>query len=237
MTQEVLQLFSSIAPHYDRLNRLLSLGIDRRWRRQGVAYLKEANHVLDLCAGTLALSKELLRVNPTASVTAVDFSREMLDQGLRDLTPHPPLLSKERGSKGGEVQTECIDFYEFSRPPKSFDAAMCAYGLRNLDDNPLALNKIHQLLKPGGKFVILEFFRPDRWYTWAWHLTYAQFVLPTLGQLISRHEGAYGHLRDSVRGFYTLDQYAALLRKTGFEVKGAKRLTGGISGLIVAEKE
>jgi len=108
--------------------------------------------------------------------------------------------------------------------------------MRNLVDNPAALQRIHQLLRPSGLFVVLEFFRPDRWYTWLWHLTYAQCVMPMIGRIVSRRRDAYKHLRDSVRGFYTLDRYAELLRENRFGVKVAKRLTGGISGLIVAEK-
>lgn len=140
---------------------------------------------------------------------------------------------------GGNVNatTICADFYQLDVPPLSYDGVMCAYGLRNLDDNPKALKKIHGLLKPGGRFVTLEFFRPDRWYSWAWNLTYGQFVIPTIGRLVSSHQAAYRHLRDSVRGYYTVDDYCGLLRETGFEVKVAKRQTGGISGLIVADKE
>ncbi len=225
---QIRDLFSSIAPKYDLLNSVLSLGIDRRWRQRAVAHLKDASHVLDVCAGTLALTRELLTINPTCRITAVDFSQEMLRQGLENLS--------ERGGATGGPATICSDFFQWNAPCESFDGTMCAYGMRNLDDNPVALKKIFTLLKPGGHLVILEFFRPDRWYTWVWNLTYAQFVLPAIGRLVSRHNGAYRHLRDSVRGFYTLDRYCNLLRESGFEVKESRRLTGGISGMIVAEK-
>lgn len=220
MSQQIHDLFSSIAPKYDLINRVLSLGIDRRWRREGVAYLKDRRRVLDLCAGTLALTKELLKVNPGCRITAIDFSEEMLKGAGVNVT----------------ATTICADFYQLDVPPLSYDGVMCAYGLRNLDDNPAALRKIYQLLTPGGRLVILEFFRPDRWYSWGWNLTYGQFVIPAVGVFLSRHRDAYRHLRDSVRHYYTLDQYENLLRETGFEVKVTKRQTGGISGLIVADK-
>ena len=226
MSQQIHDLFTSIAPNYDTLNTLLSLGIDRLWRRRAVECLRRHRVILDLCAGTLPLTRELLQINPTAQVTAVDFAQPMLDYGLQRL---PAELCRR-------ITTECTDFFQFTRPPESFDAAMCAYGLRNLDDNRLALQRIHQLLKRGGTFVLLEFFRPDRWYSWLFHRTYAQYVIPFVGWFVSRHRDAYRHLRDSVRGFYTLDQYVELLRETGFVVKTAQRLTGGVSGLIVAEK-
>ena len=218
MSEQIHSLFSSIAPNYDRLNSVLSLGIDRRWRQQAVRHLRGRSKVLDLCAGTLALSRALLEINPDVRITALDFSQEMLAQG------------RERVTK------LCADFFQWDHPVESFDGVMCSYGMRNLDDNPKALRKIHTLLQSGGRFVLLEFFRPDRWYTWCWNLTYAQFVLPAIGRVVSHHNGAYRHLRDSVRGFYAIDRYCDLLRETGFDVKVARRLTGGISGLIVADK-
>jgi demethylmenaquinone methyltransferase / 2-methoxy-6-polyprenyl-1,4-benzoquinol methylase len=223
---EIHDLFSSIARTYDRLNTVLSFGSDKIWRKRGVSYLQDRRAVLDICAGTLPLTKELLGVNSQVSVTAIDFSQPMIDWGLEH-------LPKEMASR---VTAECSDFFKFIRPPGSFDGAMCAYGMRNLDDNQEALTKIHQLLKTGGRLVILEFFRPDRWYTWFFHYTYAQFMIPIIGWLVSGNKGAYRYLRDSVRGFYTLDQYTALLNKSGFKVIKAKRMTGGISSLIVADK-
>ncbi|MBI4197420.1 MAG: ubiquinone/menaquinone biosynthesis methyltransferase [Deltaproteobacteria bacterium] len=223
---EIQGLFSSIAPQYDLLNTVLSFGTDHLWRKCGVSFLKESHQVLDLCAGTLALTRELLKINPSVSITATDFSEPMLREGQKKL----------QRDEHQRVSLECSDFFKFVRPPATFDAAMCAYGFRNLEDNTKALKRIHHLLKPGGRLLILEFFRPDRWYTWIFHYTYAQFLIPLIGWLVSRHQGAYKHLRDSVRGFYTLDQYIQLLRKTGFEIKKVKRLTGGISGLIVGEK-
>jgi len=226
MSEQIHELFSSIAPKYDLLNSVLSLGVDRRWRLEGVRHLTKCRNVLDLCAGTLALTQALLKVSREVQITAVDFSQAMLERGVQKLSP----------DEGQRVVTHCGDFFTFEAPEGAFDAAMCAYGVRNLDDNPFALKKIYRLLKPGGRLVILEFFRPDRWYTWAFHKTYGEFVIPSIGSLVSRHRKAYRHLRDSVRGFYTLDQYVQLLQETGFEVKVAKRQTGGISGMIVAEK-
>ncbi|MBI2082874.1 MAG: ubiquinone/menaquinone biosynthesis methyltransferase [Deltaproteobacteria bacterium] len=230
MTEQIQQLFTSIAPKYDLLNTLLSFGQHKRWRNKGVSYLKNQKKVLDLCAGTLSMTMALLEINPSAEVTAVDFSQEMLDEGLRR---HPTL---KKGGRGG-FSTVCADFFKFDAQPSFFDGMMCAYGMRNLDDNQAALRKIHQLLSPKGRLVILEFFRPDNWVMQLFHSTYAQFVIPPLGRLISRHPHAYEHLRDSVRGFYTIDEYCHLLQENGFEVKVVKRLTGGISGLIVAEKK
>ncbi|MBI4374135.1 MAG: class I SAM-dependent methyltransferase [Deltaproteobacteria bacterium] len=244
MSQVVQDLFTSIAPKYGRLNTILSLGQDRRWRKIAARHLQEQRNILDLCAGTLSLTEALLETNPTARITAIDFSEAMLEIGMKK-------LPKEFRT---QVAINCSDFYKWQpnitgvgerrihsagevrvAAPR-YDAVMCAYGMRNLDDNPAALQKIHQLLTNKGRLVILEFFRPDHWLMKFFHATYAQFVIPTIGRLISRHEGAYAHLRDSIRGFYTLDEYCQSLRETGFEVKVAKQLTGGISGLIVAEK-
>lgn len=224
--EKIRDLFSSIAPKYDLLNSLLSFGIDRIWRRKAVSFLLKKNPVLDLCAGTLALSQELLRRNSNVSVVATDFSKPMLERGLRNFP----------GELKRRIQTECIDFYDFTRPPGSFGGAMCSFGMRNLDDNELALQRIYQLLGSKGVVVILEFFKPDSRWMQFFHRTYVRWVIPSLGRLISRHPHAYKHLRDSIRSFYTLDQYRILLQKSGFRVLTSQRLTGGIAGLLVAEK-
>lgn len=226
MSDRIQELFCSIAPKYDLMNSLLSFGIDRIWRRKAVSFLLEKRHILDLCAGTLALSRELLTQNPQAQVVATDFSREMLEAGLKQL----PTAFQHR------LQIECVDFFNFTRPPGSFDGAMCSFGMRNLDENELALQRIYQLLGSKGVVVILEFFKPDSRWMQFFHRTYVCWVIPSLGRLISRHPHAYEHLRDSIRSFYTLDQYRTLLQKTGFRVLTSQRLTGGIAGLLVAEK-
>lgn len=227
MSQHVQKLFDTIAPKYDLLNGLLSLKIDSRWRKEAAQKLKDERfrEVLDLCAGTLALTLALLRTNSKSHVTAVDFSKAMLEIGEKNL-PYGLL---------GRVDLVVADVLKLKLQPQSYDAVMCAYGMRNLDDNAAALKMIHSLLRPGGRLVILEFFRPEGILSQVFNLTYAEFVIPVLGKLVSNHPNAYHYLRDSVRNFYTPSAYRELLKTIGFENIIVKPQSGGISHLIVAE--
>jgi demethylmenaquinone methyltransferase/2-methoxy-6-polyprenyl-1,4-benzoquinol methylase len=227
MSQHVQKLFDTIAPKYDLLNGLLSLKIDGRWRKEAVQKLKEDRFrdVLDLCAGTLALTIALLKTNSQCQVTAVDFSKAMLEEGDKNL----PYGFRSR------VDLVVADVLKLKLQPQSYDAVMCAYGMRNLDDNTAALKMIRSLLRPGGRLVILEFFRPEGILSQVFNLTYAEFVIPALGKLVSRHPNAYHYLRDSVRNFYTPTAYRELLRSIGFEKITIKPQSGGISHLITAE--
>ncbi len=227
MSQQVQNLFDRIAPKYDLLNSLLSFRIDRRWRKEAVNELKSDSiqKVLDVCAGTLALTSALLEVNPRCHVTAVDFSSAMLEEGKKRL----PFGYRTR------VDLLQADVMELTLPSYSFDAVMCAYGMRNLDNNELALKKIRELLKPNGKLVILDFFKPEGWMSQIFNLTYAEMIIPLAGRLVAKDRQAYNHLRDSVRRFYTPTAYRHLLSETGFTNITVTSQTGGISHLITAE--
>ena len=227
MSQQVQKLFDTIAPRYDLLNSLLSFRTDRRWRQEAVEKLKGDRYqkVLDLCAGTLALTLALLKANPRCRVTAVDFSNAMLERGRSNL-PYA-FLSR--------VDLKVADAMKLDLPAHSFSAVMCAYGMRNVDDNEVVLRKIIKMLKPGGKIVILEFFHPEGILSRLFNLTYGEFVIPFLGKFVSKHPNAYHYLRDSVRSFYTPSAYRELLKSVGFQKITIKPQTGGISHLVTAE--
>jgi ubiquinone/menaquinone biosynthesis methyltransferase len=127
------------------------------------------------------------------------------------------------------------DAMELDLPPRSYDAAMCAYGMRNIDDNELVLKKLAGVLRRGGKLVILEFFRPEGLVNKIFNATYAQFVIPAIGRLVSGNSEAYRYLRDSVRHYYTPTAYRELLKQTGFRNVSLRPLTGGITHLVTAE--
>lgn len=228
MSQQVQKLFDTIAPKYDLLNSLLSLRVDSRWRKEAVRMLKSDRsiRVMDLCAGTLALTIALLKENPRCHVTAVDFSESMLKEGWKNL----PVGLRPR------VQMVVQDAMKLDPEPASYDAVLCAYGMRNVDNNQLVLEKLFQAIKPGGRIVILEFFRPEGILSRVFNLTYSQFIIPALGKLVSRHPTAYRYLRDSVRNFYTVTAYRELLRSIGFHKVHIKAQTGGVSHLVTAEK-
>lgn len=227
MSEQVKQLFTKIAPRYDFINSVLSLRVDRSWRREAVKILQgeKFRDVLDLCAGTLALSAMLLKGNRFCKITAVDFSPEMLQTGLKKL-PYGYLP---------RISVETADAHSLTFASESFDGVMCAYGMRNLEDNKKALEEIHRMLKPDGKVVILDFFAPDCWSSRFFHATYGSLFIPTVGRLISHHKDAYRYLKNSIRGFYTPAAYVELMKSIGFRNVTLKRQTGGISCLITAD--
>lgn len=227
MSEQVQKLFDNIAPRYDLLNGLLSFKTDRLWRKAAVREIsgREYRNVLDLCAGTLALTKTLLETNPFARVTAVDFSEPMLRKGWEG-------LPKAMQSSVGPLVADAM---ELDLPPRSFDAVLCAYGMRNIDDNELVLKKLAGILRRGGKLVVLEFFKPEGVLNKIFNATYAQFVIPAIGRLVSGNTEAYRYLRDSVRHYYTPTAYRELLKQTGYRNISVRALTGGVTHLITAE--
>lgn len=224
---DLQQLFTNIAPTYDKLNRWLSFSRDRRWRTRAIAALtpRLSFRVLDLCAGTLDMTVAMLRRFPQSMITSVDFSAKMLDLGMRKV---PHVFQRQ-------VETRCEDAMRFAFPDHAFDVVLCAFGMRNLPDQVRALQQIRRVLEPNGELVILEFFQPTtttaRWFG----RTYGRYVIPLLGGLLAKQRPAYEYLRDSTAAFYPLPAYRALLRQHGFRVRTAEELSGGVASLIVAE--
>jgi ubiquinone/menaquinone biosynthesis methyltransferase len=220
--ENVQEIFSDIAPRYDCINSVLSLTADHWWRKQAVAKLKNKKRVLDLCAGTLAMSKALLDINPTVKIDAVDFSAPMLAYGIKKL----PVIYQSH------ISTHCQDALKLDFPENTFDGAQCAYGLRNISDNATVLRHLRKVLKPGGKLVILDFYAPEKAFAKFFQATYAYCVIPIVGRLISKNRAAYRHLRDSMKNYYTPTSYRALLEFVGFKNVKVTPQLGGISYLI-----
>ena len=228
MSKKIQNLFTDIAPNYDFINTVLSLSADRGWRKQAIQELKSYDryhNVLDLCAGTLAMTKSLLKINPSVKIDAVDFSESMLKVGLEKL----PFASRER------VHIHCQDAMNLEFPQNTFDGAMCAYGLRNIADNKAVLKSLKKVLKPKGKLVILDFYAPEKIFAKVFQASYANLVIPTLGRLISKNKAAYHHLKNSMKEYYTPTAYRALLDSVGFKNITVKPQSGGISYLITGE--
>jgi demethylmenaquinone methyltransferase / 2-methoxy-6-polyprenyl-1,4-benzoquinol methylase len=218
MSRAVQQMFDGIAPTYDTLNRVLSLGIDQSWRRRAVAALGHiyGRRVLDVCAGTLDLS--LLAFDAGAEVVATDFSHAMLASGR------------------GKVLVPVVRADALSLPfdDGSFDGVICGFGLRNLDDAARGLSEMRRVLKRGGRAVVLDFFRPRRTVTRLVQALYNQRVLPLVGGLVSGDCVAYRYLADSIERFATRSDVERLCREVGFSAARGEDLTLGIASMVVA---
>lgn len=226
----VQAMFSDIAPGYDRANRLMSMGIDVRWRRRAVQALAtgdgEGTRILDLCAGTLDSSLEIHRAFPRADIVGGDFSAGMLEVGRKRLDD----ISAQR------ITAVQMDAHAIPEPTASFDAVFCAFGERNLSDLDRGLDEKARVLRPGGKLVILEFFKPQGLASKAFHGVYNSTVLPVVGWACTGNLEAYRYLPKSMKAFVTTDEYARRLAARGFEQVEVKSLTFGVAAMISATR-
>jgi demethylmenaquinone methyltransferase/2-methoxy-6-polyprenyl-1,4-benzoquinol methylase len=214
----VRRMFTAIAPRYDVLNHVLSLNVDRRWRRRAVARLdwerRPDGTYLDLCAGTLDLAAELARrTGFRGRIMGSDFVVPMLKLG--------------RG-KAARTAPVAADSLALPFPDACADGAMVAFGVRNLADLDAGLAEAARVLRPGARFVVLEFATPRlaplRWA----YLFYFRRVLPAIGRVVSKHRDAYTYLPESVLAFPEPAALARRIEAAGFSDVAFDSLTGGI---------
>ena len=224
-------MFDAIAWRYDRLNHLLSAGLDKRWRRRAIRELRltDGDRVIDVCSGTADLAIEAATQHGSAAgrVTGVDFSGAMLAIGLdkirrRGLEPRVTL------ARGDAMALPFAD--------ASFDAATIAFGIRNVADPMAGCRELHRVLRPGGRLAILEFGMPETPVLAALYGWYFRHVLPRIGRLVSRHTDAYEYLPASVAAFPSGTGFVTILRQAGFPAVRSVRLALGAVYLYVAER-
>lgn len=215
-------IFSAIACHYDWLNSLLSFNMDVFWRRYAVnkATVPIGGEVLDLCCGTGKLTLELAKaVGTGGNVTGVDFCANMLAIARENI------LKTRYADNVTFVEANVL---ELPFPDHSFDCCTVGFGLRNVADIPSALIEIYRVIKPGGRFVILELGKPSIPIFRSLYFFYFEKILPLLGQAFGKVKGAYQWLPESLRRFPDKQEVVRLLQQTGFKDVGQDNLTGGI---------
>ena len=228
--RRIAGMFDAIAHRYDRLNHVLSAGLDRRWRRQAIAAVAPpaGSRVLDVCTGTADLAIAACRSDsPPRAVVGVDFAGAMLEIG-RGKVQASGLDRRVRLVRGDACRLPCA--------PATMDAATIAFGIRNVVDPAQAVREIARVLRPGGRLAILEFGEPRLPVIRGVYLWYFRHVLPRVGRWLSRHGDAYSYLPQSVHAFLGPDALAAVLRDCGFDEVQVDRLALGIVYLYVARK-
>ena len=224
----VRSMFDRIAPRYDLLNRVLSAGIDVRWRRRCVdaLALPPTARVLDLCTGTADVLLEWLGRSRQAHGVGVDLSSGMLKHGE---------LKIRRAGAAWRAALAAGDAERLPFRPESFDGAVAAFGIRNVGDIDAALREAARVLRPGGRFVILEFSIP-RGVLGRLYRLYFTRVLPVLGGIVSGSREAYAYLPASVDRFDTPEALGERLARAGFAHVTKQPLSGGIAHLVSGEK-
>ncbi len=219
--------FSRIAPRYDLLNHLLSLNVDKGWRRKAIAELRIGENpgggYLDLCAGTLDVSAAIARLDGFGGmVMSVDFAEPMLRAGKAKAAGYP-------------IYPVAGDALRIPAASGSMAGAIVAFGIRNVTDIDAALIEIRRVLAPGARLVILEFSIPRSPVVNTAYQLYFRHVLPAIGGLISGHGAAYRYLPRSVENFPVTEELARLMRAAGFNDVRFRSLSLGIAAIHVGK--
>lgn len=222
-TREVTSLFSAIARVYDPLNRVFSLGLDAWWRKRLVRAVRPfppspTGTILDLAAGTMEVTVELARRYPHMVLLAADFCRPMLARGLPKLRRHPQTV----------VHPLVADGRRLPLPDASVDAITLAFGLRNIKPRGEALAEALRVLVPGGRLCVLEFGSARDRILFGVYNVYLRHVLPRIGRLVSKSDGAYLHLADSIAAFPSAGELRDEMLAAGFARVTYESLTAGI---------
>lgn len=219
-------MFDAIAQRYDLLNRIISLGIDQRWRRRTVASLalKDEGEVLDLATGTADLAIMTARKHPGVRVVGVDPSENMLAVGREKVA---------RAGLGDHVTLEAGDAERLAFEDGRFDGITMAFGIRNVPDRAAALREMARVTRHGGRVAILELSEPRSGLLAALARVHIHTIVPWMGALLS---GAreYRYLHESIAAFPPPESFADLMRANGLEVLEVAPLTFGVACLYVA---
>lgn len=227
--EKIQQMFGAIAPRYDFLNRLLSFGIDRRWRKKAVRLLKyrEGSRILDVATGTGDVALEIAqRTPPSVKITGADFCQEMVDLGAVKVAASP---------YADRINLKVAPCEDLPFADNTFDSITIAFGIRNVVDRKLGLAEMWRVLSPGGRMIILEFSTPRSLLFRQLYYFYFRRLLPIVGGMFSRYN-AYKYLPDSVLEFPSQDEFSYMIGEAGFHNIHLHELTFGIATIYVGEK-
>ena len=221
-------MFNNIAGNYDLLNHLLSLGIDRGWRRKLVSEMAKHNPlcILDLATGTADLAIAAAKIHPE-SIIGTDIAEEMLAIGRKKV---------EKLGLADIITLQMADSENLPFNDDRFDAAMVAYGVRNYENLVMGLSEMCRVLKPGSYAYILEFSKPKTFPVKQIYQAYFSLVLPLIGRLISKDKSAYTYLPESVEVCPQDDAFVRIMLEAGFSTANYQRLSFGITNLYIGEK-
>ena len=225
----VKKMFDNIAPDYDKLNHILSLNIDKNWRKKAVRELADEArplNVLDVACGTGDFTIEIARKVPQGStVVGVDISDGMIAVGLEKLA-----------KLGIDAALEVADCEALPYEDNTFDRISVGFGVRNFEHLELGLSEMYRVLTPGGKLVILELSVPSNAFIrWCYKLYFLK-ILPFIGGLVSGDRSAYEYLPASVLRFPAPDKFMSIMKSAGFDVVEHRAMTLGVCRMYIGKK-
>lgn len=226
--EQVATMFNNIAPKYDLLNQLLSLGIHKGWRRKAIAMLKDVQpkNMLDIATGTGDFAIEAMKLNPD-KVVGIDISEGMLKLGIEKI--------KKLGLEN-KIELKTGDSENMPFDNNAFDAITVGFGVRNFENLDQGIAEIYRVLRPGGKLAVLEFSKPRTFPMKQLFGFYNRFITPTVGRIFSKDNSAYTYLPESVNAFPDGEDFLNVLRKAGFRETKATQVTFGIASIYIGYK-
>ncbi len=227
--KQVAEMFNSIALRYDFLNRFLSIGIDKIWRKKAISELKDIHPklILDIATGTGDVAIAADKILHPDKIVGIDISEGMLEIGKKKIQK----LKLENKIELQRGDSETINYNA-----SSFDAITVAFGVRNFQDLEKGLQEMFRVLKPGGKVSILEFSKPKAFMFKQLYTLYMRIVAPGFGKLIAKNKQAYDYLNNSVQAFPERENFVAILNKAGFKKTYYKSLSLGICCIYCGSK-
>lgn len=225
----LIDLFGGIHQRYDLLNHVLSLNLDKRWRKSLVNQVKTDNlfRVLDVCTGTGDLAMEFAKRYPDVKIVGIDISDQMLKFGLDKI---------KRGGLNGRILLQQSDLFHLPFKDEIFDAVGIGFGFRNLHDFRSGIREMVRVLKKGGSLLILELTLPQNNILKPIYLFYLKTILPRIGGCISGSRCSYDYLSSSIVNFPKKDEVFKLLELEGLKNINCKSLSGGIASIFSGKK-
>lgn len=226
--EQVTKMFDTISKEYDNLNRVISFGIDIKWRNKVVEIVGNTNPetVLDIATGTGDLAINLTKTS-AKKIVGLDISDGMLEVGRTKIS---------KLQLNNKIEMVLADSEELPFEANSFDAITVAFGVRNFEHLEKGLGEIYRVLKPGGTFVVLETSVPTKAPYKQGYRFYSTKILPTIGRVFSKDKVAYKYLSDSAASFPYGEAFNNILQKTGFIAIENKPQTFGVATIYIAKK-
>jgi demethylmenaquinone methyltransferase / 2-methoxy-6-polyprenyl-1,4-benzoquinol methylase len=227
--EQVADMFNNIAGKYDFLNHILSMGIDKGWRKKAIKSIATINpkNILDVATGTGDLAIAAATQIGESNITGIDIAAQMLEIGKEKIATR---------NMNNRIKMRVADSEALPFDNNQFDAVTCAYGVRNFEHLEKGLAEMSRVMRTGGRVAILEFSKPKGFPVKHIFAVYFKYILPLFGKCVSKHSTAYTYLPESVMAFPEGQDFCNILNNCGFKNAAAHPLTFGITTLYTAEK-